>query len=139
MNEIITQSNINAPIEKVWEYWTSEQHIINWNFAGNDWYCPNASNDLRAGGEFHYTMSAKDHSFSFDFWGTYLKIEDKKTIEATLGDGRKLLVNFEAAQNGTMVTETFEPEQKNPVEMQRAGWQMILDRFKHYAEKTSIG
>ncbi len=82
---MITVKNIlNAPIKKVWEYWTKEEHVKNWNFATSDWHCPNATNNLQVGGEFHYTMSAKDNSFSFDFWGTYQKIEPEKSIEIIL-------------------------------------------------------
>ncbi len=57
---MITVKNIlNAPIKKVWEYWTKEEHVKNWNFATSDWHCPNATNNLQVGGEFHYTMSAR--------------------------------------------------------------------------------
>ena len=87
------------------------------------------------GGEFHYTMSAKDNSMSFDFWGTYQKIEIKKNIEIILGDGRTMKVTFETSNNATIVTEQFEPEQENSTEVQQAGWQMILDNFKTYVEQ----
>ena len=132
---MITVTNIiNAPIEKVWKYWTKEEHVKNWNFAASDWYCPNAINNLQVGGEFHYTMAAKDNSFSFDFWGTYQKIEPEKLLEITLGDGRQMKVGFEGIGDSTVVTEQFEPETQNPEEMQKAGWQMILDNFKKYVE-----
>ena len=77
MKLIKVESTINAPISKVWECWTKEEHVTNWNFANLNWYCPNATNNLIVGGEFHYTMSAKDNSMSFDFCGTYQKIEIK--------------------------------------------------------------
>jgi uncharacterized protein YndB with AHSA1/START domain len=135
MNLITVQSTINAPISKVWEYWTKEEHVENWNFAISDWHCPNATNNLVVDGEFHYTMAAKDNSMSFDFWGTYKKVEIERQIGIVLGDGRQMIVNFEASDAGTLVTEQFEPEQQNPAERQQAGWQMILDNFKKYVEK----
>ena len=135
MNLIKVQTTINAPISKIWEYWTSEKHVTNWNFAVSDWHCPAATNNLVVGGEFHYTMSDKDNSFSFDFWGTYQKIDIEKYIEIHLGDGRLMKVFFETSGNDTIVTEEFEPEQQNTVEMQQAGWQMILDNFKKYVEQ----
>ncbi len=135
MNLIKVESTINAPISKVWESWTIVEHVKNWNFASSDWHCPNATNNLVVGGEFHYTMSAKDNSMRFDFLGTYENIEIEKSIEILLGDGRKMKVNFDSSDTGTIVTEEFEPEQENPTEMQRAGWQMILDNFKKYVEK----
>lgn len=134
MNLITIQSTINAPISKVWEYWTSEAHVKNWNFAVSEWHCPNATNNLIVGGEFHYTMAAKDNSMSFDFWGTYQVIENEKRIEIILGDGRQMKVNFEATLTGTILTEIFEPEKVNPADRQQAGWQMILDNFKKYVE-----
>lgn len=132
---ITVKNTVNAPIEKVWEYWTKEEHVKNWNFAAADWHCPNATNDLQVGGEFHYTMAAKDNSFSFDYWGTYQKIEINKQLDFVLGDGRKVVVSFESANHGTIVTEEFEPEQQNPPERQQTGWQMILDNFKKYVEQ----
>ena len=134
MNSITISALIDAPIGKVWEFWTKGEHVEKWNFASPDWHCPQASNDLRVGGEFHYTMAAKDQSMSFDFWGTYQEIKEEKRIEATLGDARKMTVVFEEGAEGVKVTEVFEPEKQNPIELQQAGWQMILDNFKKYAE-----
>ena len=135
MNLIKVETIINAPITKVWDSWTKEEHVKNCNFASSDWHCRNATNNLVVGGEFHYIMSAKDNSMSFDFWGTYEKIETEKSIEILLGDGRKMKANFDSSDSGTIVTEEFEPEQENPAEMQREGWQTILDNFKKYVEQ----
>ena len=129
------QNTINAPLQKVWEYWTNPIHITNWNFAVADWHCPNATNNLEVGGEFHYTMAAKDNSMSFDFWGTYQKVEFQKNIECILGDGRQMKVTFEENENYVTVIEKFEPESQNTAERQQAGWQMILDNFKKYVEQ----
>jgi uncharacterized protein YndB with AHSA1/START domain len=131
---ITVQATIQAPIHKVWEYWTLAEHITHWNFASDDWHCPEAKNDLRVGEKFSYTMAAKDNSMRFDFWGTYQNIELHKTIESVLGDGRKLIVTMESIGETTLVTEQFEPEQQNPEEMQQMGWQMILNNFKEYTE-----
>ncbi len=135
MQQIEVKSIIRAPISQVWECWTSPKHIVKWNFASNDWHCPKAENNLSIGGEFHYLMAAKDESFSFDFWGTYVNIEEERCLEIVLGDGRKMAVIFELSDNETMITEKFDPETGNPVELQKTGWQMILDNFKFYVEK----
>ena len=135
MQLITVQSNIQAPIQKVWEYFTNPQHVINWNFAMPEWHCPSATNQLEVGGEFHYTMAARDNSMSFDFWGTYKKIEKEKNIQILLGDGRSMLVTFEMTDISTIITEKFEPEKENTVELQEAGWQIILDNFKRYIEQ----
>jgi uncharacterized protein YndB with AHSA1/START domain len=132
--QITVSTKINSTITQVWECWTNPNHVMNWNFASEDWCCPEAKSDLKVGGEFHYSMSAKDTSFSFDFWGTYTQIELEKLLEITLGDDRKMTVTFESTNDGVIVTELFEPETQNPIEMQQAGWQMILDNFTKYVE-----
>ena len=134
---ITVQSNINAPIETVWECWTSPQHIIQWNNASDDWHTPYAENDLRTGGKFKSTMAAKDGSMSFDFEGEYTLVEPNKTIRYVLGDGRKVEVSFAETPSGVEVIESFDPETVNPEEMQRGGWQAILDNFKKYVESFS--
>jgi uncharacterized protein YndB with AHSA1/START domain len=134
MAYITIETTINAPIAQVWEKWTSPVHVQHWNFASPDWHCPSAKSALQVGGEFHYEMASKDGSMSFDFWGTFQKIEEQKSLEILIGDGRKMQVTFDTTEAGTKVTEQFEPENQNPEEMQKAGWQMILDNFKSYAE-----
>lgn len=132
--QITVQTKINSSIDQVWECWTNPKHVMHWNFASEDWCCPAATNDLTVGSEFHYTMAAKDNSMSFDFWGTYQEILKHQNIEIILGDGRKMNVIFESTNDGVTVTENFEPESENPVELQQAGWQLILDNFKKYVE-----
>lgn len=136
MTQITVQTIIHAPLIKVWQCWTQNEHIINWNFASAEWYCPKAENNLLVGGEFHYIMSSKDNTMSFDFWGTYTQIENEKRIEILLGDGRKMTVLFELTPSGVIVTEHFDPENQNPVELQQTGWQMILNNFKNYTERS---
>lgn len=132
--KITVQTTIHAPLHHVWQCWTTPEHVMGWNFASSDWYCPAAVNTLVVGGEFHYTMAAKDGSVSFDFWGTYVRIEPETHIEFALGDGRSVSISFEDQGTETCVTEVFDPEDMNAVELQRAGWQAILDQFKQYTE-----
>src|ERR1051326_187314 len=131
---ITVEAIVNAPVEKVWELWTNPQHIIHWNNASDDWHTPRAENDLRVGGKFLSRMEAKDGSFGFDFGGEYNKVEQHKEIEYTIGDGRKVNITFVPQGNTTKLTETFEAEDTHSIEMQRTGWQNILNNFKKYAE-----
>jgi len=131
---IQVETQIQASVETVWDCFTNPKHIVHWNFASPDWHCPKAINDLREGGEFHYTMAAKDGSFEFDFWGTFQQIEDVKKLEIVLGDDRKMSVIFEPKGDETILTELFEPELENSHELQKAGWQAILSNFKNYVE-----
>lgn len=132
--QITINSTVNAPVEKVWECFTIPRHIIRWNNASEDWCTLKASNDLRNGGKFSSTMAAKDGSFSFDFGGIYDNIKPHELIEYTMSDGRKVSVRFEPSADGVTVTETFDAETENPVEMQQQGWQAILNNFKNYTE-----
>lgn len=132
---IKVQTVINAPVEKVWKFWTSPEHIVNWNYANDDWHSPKAENDLRVGGKFTVRMEAKDGSTGFDFEGVYKTVRVNERIEYVLGDGRKVRVEFSKAGSGTRIVETFDPESENPIELQQAGWQSILDNFKKYTEE----
>lgn len=133
---ITIENTINAPVEKVWDYWSKPEHITKWNNASDDWHTPRAENDLRTGGKFLARMEAKDGSMGFDFGGVYDEVRNNEYIEYTMGDGRKVKVTFSANENATKVVEAFEAENTHPVEMQRSGWQNILDNFKSYTESN---
>lgn len=128
---------VNAPADKVWELWTEPEHITKWNNASEDWHTTRAENDLHVGGKFLSRMEAKDGSAGFDFEGTYTQVKTNEAIVYTIADGRKVEVTFTSAGDATKVVETFEAENENPIEMQRGGWQAILDSFKKYAEANS--
>ncbi len=132
--EITIENDVHVPVEKVWEFWTDPKHIQEWCHASDDWHAPQASNDVRVDGTFSTTMAAKDGSESFDFQGTYTNIVPLKLIEYTMGDGRKASVMFTDNGESTHISQTFETETINPPEMQRSGWQGILDNFKKYSE-----
>lgn len=136
MNPITVSTSVKAPIDKVWEYWNEPEHIQAWAFASDDWECPYSENDLEVGGKFKTTMAAKDKSTSFDFEGTYTSIIPNELIEYTIADGRNVQIIFEQTEDGVQITETFDPENENPPELQSAGWQAILDNFKKHAEKN---
>jgi uncharacterized protein YndB with AHSA1/START domain len=132
---ITIDSMIHAPIEKVWKYWTRPEHITQWNNASDDWHTPRAENDLRPGGKFLSRMEAKDGSFGFDFAGVYTTVKTNEIIEYTLEDNRTVTVHFSSFGHETRIVEMFEAESENPIEMQKSGWQAILDNFKKYSEQ----
>lgn len=131
---VTIETTVNAPVDKVWEYWSKPAHITQWSYATDDWHTPRAENDLREGGSFLSRMEAKDGSMGFDFGGVYDVVRKYDYIEYTLGDGRKVKTTFTPQGNTTKIVESFETENENPVEMQRGGWQTILDNFKKYTE-----
>jgi uncharacterized protein YndB with AHSA1/START domain len=135
-SSISVRAKINAPIIKVWKYWTTPEDIVKWNNATDDWHTPKAVNDLRAGGKFSYRMEAKDGSMGFDFGGTYENVIKNKQIDYAIGDGRKVKIVFSTRGNITEISETFEAEDTNSIELQRNGWQSILNNFKNYAESN---
>lgn len=132
--KISIQTNVKSNIEKVWAAWVTPSDINQWNFASEDWHNPRSINDLRVGGKFSYRMEAKDGSIGFDFEGKYTKVILYKLIEYTMDDGRCVSISFETDVAGIKVIETFDAEDENSAEMQRQGWQNILNRFASYVE-----
>ena len=135
--KITVSSTIDATSDNVWDYYTKPEHITQWNAASDDWQCPRAENDLRPGGKYAARMEAKDGSFGFDFEAVYDEVVPGNRMTYTMGDGRKATTNFEAVEGKTRVTTTFDAEGQNDAEMQRAGWQAILDNFRKYSESRS--
>jgi uncharacterized protein YndB with AHSA1/START domain len=137
-DQIVIEVVIDRPVSSVWVAWTQPEHIVQWNFASDEWACPQAENDLRNGGSFSYRMAAKDGSVSFDFGGVHSKVIEHQQIESTLGDGRLMRVSFEELSGGkTRLVEAFEPEGTNPLELQRMGWSAILENFRKHAETVA--
>jgi uncharacterized protein YndB with AHSA1/START domain len=122
-----------ADKQKVWEYYTQPEHITKWNFANDDWCCPSASNDLKIGGRYVARMETKDGSFGFDFDAVYTEINQGQNFTYEFG-GRFATVDFKETDGQTEVTVTFDPETENSIDLQRQGWQAILDNFKKYTE-----
>ena len=134
--KISVEVTVNVPIYQVWDMWTSPEHIIKWNNASDDWHTPFAENDLQKGGKFKSRMEAKDKSFGFDFEGIYDEVKINQLIEYTIADGRKVRIVFTDLGDETKIVETFEAEEENSIDLQREGWQSILNNFKKYAEKN---
>ncbi|MFL5786270.1 MAG: SRPBCC family protein [Bacteriovoracaceae bacterium] len=132
--KITITTTASASPKKVWEYWTLPKHIVNWNFASNDWHCPRSENDLRVGGKMNSRMEAKDGSFGFDFEAVYDEVIDLKKITYSMADGRQASTLFEAVGDKTKITTTFDAENTHPLEMQKNGWLAILNNFKNYVE-----
>lgn len=137
LNKAITvQTTVKAPVSKVWRFWNEPEHIQNWCAASDDWHAPHAENDLQEGKRFTTTMAAKDGSMSFDFGGVYTTVDPHKEIAYTMDDGRKVKITFTGKGDDTEVVEIFEAETTNSEEMQRDGWQAILNNFKSYTESN---
>lgn len=139
MKPITVSAIIQAPLHTAWDAYTLPEHIVQWNFASDDWHCPSAINDLRVRGKFSSRMAAKDGSASFDFEGEYTRVEPQKSLTYSFGD-RQAEVEFEPVAPGqTRITLSFDPETENPEEMQRSGWQAILGNYKKHAESLGLG
>ena len=130
---VTIETTVKAPINKVWSAWTSPEDIKQWNAASDDWHTTQSSVDLREGGAFSSRMEAKDGSFGFDFAGIYTKVVPNELLEFTFGD-RAAKVEFLNGENGVLVRETFDAETEHPIEMQRQGWQAILNNFAKHVE-----
>lgn len=136
MTPLKVETTINAPVEKIWDYWNNPDHITKWAFAQDDWEALHPENDLQVGGKFKTTMAAKDKSASFDFEGVYTSVTEHSFIEYDMSDGRHVKIEFIQLPEGVKIVETFDPENENTEEVQVAGWQAILDNFKTYVENN---
>jgi len=133
--KISIQALLAATTQKAWDCYTLPEHIIHWNFASPDWHCPAATADVSVGGKFSARMEAKDGSFGFDFEGIYSEIIPGEKLVYGLADGRQVAVSFTKLDDNTTVTVDFDAENENPIDMQRDGWQAILNNYKTYTEK----
>ena len=133
LDKIKIKAIITATKEKVWNFYTNPDHITTWNFADHSCHCPTASNNFKIGGRYVARMEAKDGSFGFDFEAIYTEITQGKRFTYEF-DGRQVTVEFIEENQQTEVIVTFDPETENPIELQRNGWQAILDNFKKYTE-----
>ena len=136
MKTIHITVKIKTDLNKAWDYYVNPEHITNWNFADPSWHCPSASNDLRVGGQYITRMEAKDGSFGFDFTAIYDEIKKGEYLIYTMNDGRKVQVNFLDDGDHVQVSITFDAESDNSYEMQKNGWQAILDNFAKYTEEN---
>jgi uncharacterized protein YndB with AHSA1/START domain len=132
--KISVETIVKASVENVWSAWITPEHINRWNAASDDWHNPRSENDLRVGGRFLYRMESKDGRMGFDFEGTYTRVIPHRLIEYTLGDHRMVSITFEPVNSGIKIVETFDADDENTAEMQRQGWQSILNRFATYVE-----
>jgi uncharacterized protein YndB with AHSA1/START domain len=133
--KITITTTTSAPVERAWQAFTTPADIVQWNFASDDWCCPSAAVDLRVGGAYKARMEAKDKSFGFDFEAVFDEVAPHKALTLAMSDGRKARTTFEATGNGTRVTTVFDAETQNSIELQRSGWQAILDNFRRHVER----
>jgi len=132
--KITVETLVKADLDAVWAAWNDPEDIKQWNAASDDWHTTQSTVDLREGGRFSARMEAKDGSFGFDFEGTYTRIVPRKLIEYQMDDDRTCKVEFVEDAGGVLVRETFDAETENAPELQRQGWQAILDNFAAHVE-----
>ncbi len=133
-SQIKIEAMISGDIQHIWDAWTKPEHITQWNFASDDWCCPRATNELKKGGRYVARMEAKNGSFGFDFEAIYNEVIPLKKIDMTMPDGRRAITSFENLDACTRVTTVFDAENQHSLDMQREGWQSILNNFKTYVE-----
>jgi uncharacterized protein YndB with AHSA1/START domain len=127
---------VDASPSRAWDAFTSPYSVVQWNFASDDWCCPKATNDLRMDGSFNYRMESTNGKVGFDFCGTYTNVIPEKRIDYVLGDDREVSIEFRAIGKQTEVVETFDAETENSLDLQRTGWQAILNNYKKHVESN---
>lgn len=135
--KITVEALVKADLKKVWSAWNNPEDIKRWNAASDDWHTTASTVDLREGGAFSARMEAKDGAEGFDFEGTYTRVVPHELIEYRMSDGRHVKVEFSERAGEVLVRETFDTETENSPEMQRAGWQAILDNFARHVRRQS--
>ncbi len=136
MGNITVQTNVNADIQKVWDYYTSPEHITQWNYANDSWHCPKVQNDVKVGGRFTARMEAKDASEGFYFGGKYIEVIYRQKMSYVMDDNRHVLVEFINNGNNIDIIVMFDSDNENSSEIQKKGWQSILNNFKKYTESN---
>jgi uncharacterized protein YndB with AHSA1/START domain len=134
--KITINAYADASPSEAWKAYTSAAAITQWNQASPDWHCPSAEVDLRVGGRHVARMEARDGSFGFDFAATYEEVDPPRALTLRLDDDRRARTTFEPEGSGTRVTVVFDAETSNPIEMQRDGWQAILDSYVRHLESS---
>ena len=137
--KVSVSTEVPVTPERAWQLYTTPQDVTRWNFASDEWHCPSASIDLKVGGTHNARMEAKDGSFGFDFEGTYSEVDAPNALTLAMGDGRESRTTFTASAHGTLVETTFDAETENSIDMQRDGWQAILDNYRKHAEQVAGG
>lgn len=135
--QISIETEVKATPAQVWDAWVTPEDITRWNFAIDEWCCPSAEINFEVGGAFKYRMAAKDGSMAFDFEGTFIKVIPQNAIHFALGDNRVVTVEFIETATGVRVVETFDAEDEHSAEMQKQGWQSILNNFKKHVESKN--
>ena len=128
--KITVEVTVNASVEKVWQYWTEPKHIKQWYYASDEWHTPHAENDLRLDGKFLSRMEAKDGSFGFDFEGIYTEIKPFENIKYVIVDGREVEIIFIRNGDTIKISEIFDPENENPIELQKGGLPLLFSYLK---------
>ena len=133
--KITVETVVNAKLNDVWTAWSNPEDIKQWNSPHESWHTTSSAVDLREGGRFTARMEAKDGSTGFDFEGTYTRVVPNRIIDFRMSDGREVNIEFDERAGGVAVKETFDAETENSQEMQRGGWQAILDNFARHVER----
>lgn len=133
--KITVEADVAASPETCWKSWTSPEHVMEWNSASPEWHTPSCTIDLRVGGRQVSRMEARDGTAGFDFAATFTAVDPPRRLAFKLDDDREVTVQFTPKGDGTHVHETFDAETENDPEMQRVGWQAILDHFARYTAR----
>lgn len=132
-------TTIEADVDTVWDAWNDVSSVVEWAFASDDWAAEGIENNVEVGGTFRARNFAKDGSMEFMMEYVYDQVEPKKLLAYTMGDGRKVRVEFSESEGKTTINQAFDPESIHSEEQQREGWQAYLNNFKAFVEKSSKG
>jgi uncharacterized protein YndB with AHSA1/START domain len=134
------ERTFQAPIEAVFDAWTTEEVIRRWWQAQRGWETTEAEVDLRVGGAVRVVMRDPTKDVDYGAGGTYTEIERPTRLAFTWtwdGDTRRTLIeiDFEEADGITTVRFTHSGLwDEDAVRSHEDGWSGILDSLERALE-----
>jgi uncharacterized protein YndB with AHSA1/START domain len=129
-----------APIEAVFDAWTSAEVLRRWWRPAAGWNTPEATVELRVGGTIRVVMRDRDGD-SHGATGTYTEVERPTRLAFTwTWDGSEneglVEVDFEALGDLTRVVFTHSGlEDEEAVRSHEGGWGYLLDELGRYVSE----
>ncbi len=129
------ERTFQAPAEKVFHAWTSEEVMRRWFHAEHDWETTEAQVDLRLGGAVRVVMRDPHKDAEYGGGGTYTEINPPTRLAFTWtwdSDNRQTLIelDFLEADGATTVLLTHRNlEDEESVRSHEGGWTRCLENL----------
>jgi uncharacterized protein YndB with AHSA1/START domain len=136
------ERSYQAPIEAVFEAWTSEEVLRRWWQAGPGWVTAEAEIDLRVGGAVRVVMRDPSKDAEYAGGGTYTEIDAPSRLAFTwIWDGhtKRTLIEIDFAEHDGITTVHFTQSGLWDEEAFRShedGWRTLFDNLERALESA---